>query len=82
MALTIGKISRFRAWRLDRGYSLDEIADVTGISKSMLSRFERGERALAPSTRIRVARRLEVPVRELFDVEPLGDLPAPDDDAP
>jgi hypothetical protein len=35
----------------------------------MLSRAERGERRLAPLTRVKVARRLGVPVRDLFEVE-------------
>lgn len=35
----------------------------------MLSRVERGERQLAPLTKIQVARRLGVPVAEIFPVE-------------
>jgi transcriptional regulator with XRE-family HTH domain len=62
-------ISRLRRWRKANDLSLDELADLTGISKPMLSRAERGERRLAPLTRVKVARRLGVPVRDLFEVE-------------
>ncbi len=61
--------NRLRCWRIDTGLSLDELADLTGMSKSMLSRVERGERELAPLTKVRVARRLGVPVRDLFEIE-------------
>jgi len=61
--------TRLRHWRETTGLTLDEVADLTGVSKPMLSRAERGERRLAPLTRVKVARRLGVPVRELFEVE-------------
>lgn len=63
--------NKMRRWRVDTGLSLDEMADLTGMSKSMLSRVERGERELAPLTKAKVARRLGVPIRDLFDVEEL-----------
>jgi transcriptional regulator with XRE-family HTH domain len=58
-----------RVWRLDHDLSLEEMAGLTGLSKSMLSRAERGERCLAPLTKVKVARRLGVPLRDLFEVE-------------
>ena len=64
--------SRLRQWRVDAGLSLDEAADLTGMSKSMLSRVERGERELAPMSKVRVARRLGVRVSDLFEVEEIG----------
>ncbi|MEU8275718.1 helix-turn-helix domain-containing protein [Microbispora bryophytorum] len=60
--------TRFRAWRLAKELSLDEVADLTGLSKAMLSRAERGQRELAPMTKVKVARRLGVAVRDLFEV--------------
>jgi transcriptional regulator with XRE-family HTH domain len=48
------------------------MADLTGLSKSMLSRVERGERELAPMTKVRVARRLGVRVSDLFTVEEIS----------
>ncbi|WP_158840937.1 helix-turn-helix domain-containing protein [Saccharothrix deserti] len=63
--------NRLRRWRTDNGISLDELADLVGLSKSMLSRVERGERGLSAVAKVKVARRLDVPVRELFEVEPI-----------
>lgn len=63
--------NRLRLWRVDAGLSLDDVADLTGMSKSMVSRVERGERELAPMTKVKVARRLGVRVSDLFEVEEL-----------
>lgn len=61
--------SRLRAWRHEQGLSLPEVAALTGVTVSMLSRVERGERRLAPLTRVQVARRLGVALDVLFDVD-------------
>lgn len=65
--------SRFRLWRTEQGLSLDEAADLSGVSKSMLSRVERGERDLAPLTKVKVARRLGARISDLFDVEQIDE---------
>lgn len=65
--------NRLRIWRIDNGLTIDEVSDLTGLCKSMISRVERGERDLAPLTRVKVARRLGVAVSELFDVELLAE---------
>lgn len=65
-----------RAWRVDQGLTLDEVADLTGLSASVLSRCERGLRDLRPSTKVRVARRLGCRVRDLFQVDELADVEA------
>ncbi len=62
-------VNRLRHWRLQLGYSLEEVSDLSGLSIAMLSRVERGERRLSPKARVTIARRLGVPIRELFDVE-------------
>ncbi|WP_219467766.1 helix-turn-helix domain-containing protein [Nonomuraea rhizosphaerae] len=62
-------MSPFRAWRLENGLSLEEVADLSGISAAMISRVERGERQMAPLTKVQVARRLGVRVRDLFTVD-------------
>lgn len=64
--------NRLRQWRVNTGLSLDEMAGLTGMSKSMLSRVERGERVLAPMTKVQVARRLGVRVPDLFEVEEIS----------
>lgn len=61
--------NRLRQWRVDTGLTLQEVADLTGVSVSMLSRVERGQKHLSPQTKVRVARRLGVRVADLFDVE-------------
>lgn len=63
--------NRLRQWRADNDVSLDEAADLTGMSKSMLSRVERGQRGLSAAAKVKIARRLDVPVRDLFEVEPI-----------
>jgi transcriptional regulator with XRE-family HTH domain len=60
-------MTRLRRWRTDRGLSLAEVADLTGYSEAMISRAERGERVFSPMARVRVARRLGVPIAELFE---------------
>lgn len=62
-------MSPLRKWRTGQGLTLGEVADLTGFSISMLSRVERGERGLSPRAKVLIARRLEVPIRELFEPE-------------
>lgn len=63
--------NRLREWRASLGLSLVEVSGLSGLSVAYLSRVERGERELAPLTKVKLARRLGVSVRELFDVAPL-----------
>lgn len=65
--------NRLRLWRAHAGLTLEEVSDLTGLSPAMLSRVETGQRQLAPMTRVRVARCLGVPIRDLFDVEDVAD---------
>lgn len=62
-------ISRLRAWRTERGLTLQEVADLTGLSESMVSRAERAERRFNPMTKVLIARRLGVDVADIFEVE-------------
>lgn len=63
--------SRLRSWREAAELSLAEVSDLTGMSVSMLSRVERGERGLTPLGKVALARRLGVRIRDLFDVAPM-----------
>lgn len=63
--------TRLRQWRIANELTLEELSDLTGASVSMLSLTERGLRRMRPSTKVTVARRLGVPVRDLFEVEDL-----------
>lgn len=65
--------TRLGQWRAENGLSLREVADLTGVSVAMLNRAERGERHLAPLTKVKIARRLGSPVRDLFDVEEVAE---------
>jgi transcriptional regulator with XRE-family HTH domain len=67
------KTSKLRVWRLRQGLSLEDVADLTGYSIPMLSRAERGERAFSALGKVRVARSLDVRVRDLFDIDPVED---------
>ncbi|MEY2451480.1 MAG: Helix-turn-helix domain [Acidimicrobiaceae bacterium] len=66
-------LSRLSEWRELNGFTLAEISDLTGLSTSMISLVERGKRRLAPATKVTVARRLGVPIRDLFDVEEINE---------
>jgi transcriptional regulator with XRE-family HTH domain len=66
--------NRLRQWRLEKGFLLEDVAGLTGVSIAMLSRVERGERQLKPETKVRIARRLGVRVADLFDVEELAEV--------
>jgi transcriptional regulator with XRE-family HTH domain len=61
--------SQLATWRQREGLTLAEVAGLVGLSVAMLSLVERGERQLAPLTKVKVARRLGVTVRELFEPE-------------
>lgn len=63
--------SKLRRWREGSGLSLRDVADLTGLSVPYISRIERGQRSLAPMTRATFARRLGVPIGDLFEVDPL-----------
>ncbi len=71
-------VSRLQAWRLEHGLTLRELSDIGGPSVPYLSRLERGERQMAPLTKVQFARRLGVPVSELFEVDPLTDDATPE----
>jgi DNA-binding XRE family transcriptional regulator len=63
--------TRLWQWRVENDLTLQEEADLTGMSISYLSRLERGLRQASPKTKVLLARRLGVGVRDLFDVEPV-----------
>ena len=58
-----------RTWRLDAGFTLQDVSDLTGYSTAMLSRAERGQRKFMPATKALIARRLGVRIGDLFEVE-------------
>ena len=56
-------------WREAHGVSVRELAALTGVSISQISRYERGLRKPPALTRLQIARRLGVKVDEIFSVE-------------
>lgn len=62
--------SKLSQWRRSQGWrTLAEVADLTGLSESLLSRLERRERDVLPSTKVQMARRLRARVADLFEAE-------------
>ncbi|MFC5748913.1 helix-turn-helix domain-containing protein [Actinomadura rugatobispora] len=64
--------SLLRTWRRRHALSLEDVSGLSGLSVATISRVERGQRNLAPLTKVKVARRLGVNVRDLFEVEELS----------
>ncbi len=64
--MEVPRPNRLREWRERLSWKLDEGAGLLGISPSMLSRLERGERGIRPRDRVRFARLLGARVAELF----------------
>ena len=59
--------NRLKAIRLDRKLTQEEFAEVVGISVDFLSLIERGINSPSFEVLERMATRLDVQVRELFD---------------
>ena len=64
-------ITKLLSWRISRGWTQDEVADLAGLSKAYISRLERGERCATPATKVEMARRLGAPISELFEIDSL-----------
>jgi transcriptional regulator with XRE-family HTH domain len=58
--------ARIQAWRRDRGLTLQELAEATAVSASMLSSVERGRKAPTIVVLARIADGLGVPLNELI----------------
>ncbi len=65
-------MSKLRWWRIAKGLTLEDVSGLSGISVTMLSRVERGQRTLAPLDRVRLARCLGARVGDLFEVDESG----------
>jgi transcriptional regulator with XRE-family HTH domain len=64
---------RLRAARLERGATLAELAESTGISVSTLSRLESGQRKPTLELLLPLARAHQMPLDELVDAPETGD---------
>ncbi len=57
---------RVRDLRTSRGYALDKLADLSGVSRSMISLIERGKSSPTASVLSKLADALGVPLASLF----------------
>src|SRR3954447_9616436 len=64
---------RLRAARLERGATLAELAETTGISVSTLSRLESGQRKATLELLLPLAQAYRVPLDELVGAPQTGD---------
>ena len=55
-----------RAYRMERGLSQEDFAEVVGVHRTYMGGLERGERNLTLQSLERIAEELGVPVRELL----------------
>lgn len=62
--VALGK--RMRALRTERGLSLEQVADVLGITYQQVQKYETGANRTAPSKLARLARLFKVPVGTFF----------------
>lgn len=65
--------ARLKAARRDQGLSLDAVAKLSGVSRSMVSQIERGESSPTIATLWNLTRALQVDFAGLLDGEPTGD---------
>lgn len=59
-----------RRWRAQNGVTLVEVAGLSGIHASVISRIERGEIRPRPITKIRISRALGCPIGDIFPPDP------------
>ncbi len=69
----VGVGPRLRGLRSERGSTLAEVAEATGISTSTLSRLESGQRKPTLELLLPLARQYQVALDDLVGVPPVGD---------
>jgi transcriptional regulator with XRE-family HTH domain len=73
---------RVRVERAARGWSQLQLADLAGVSQSVISRLERGEPGLRDGRRVRIAKALGLSAAELFPYREEEDDEVADADPP
>src|SRR5579871_3566237 len=61
--------ARLRELRLQRGWTLQELAGRSGLSKTFLSRLESGDRQASIAAVLTLSRILDVSIASLFEAE-------------
>ena len=62
---------RLRAIRKDKGWSQEELAEILGTSKQVISRYENGQRAPKVTVAAEFAKRLGIPLTALSGEAPV-----------
>ncbi|WP_300611042.1 helix-turn-helix transcriptional regulator [Trebonia sp.] len=60
--------NRLAEWCAAQGWTLTDVAGLTGYSLSYMSLVARGKRELGPAAKVRIAKRLGARVSDLFPV--------------
>lgn len=60
-------VTRLREWRLAAGLTLEDVHGLSGVSIPHLSLVERGKTNMSATTKVRLARSLDVRVADLFE---------------
>ncbi len=63
---------KLKHWRQDRGLSLRDLEDLSGVSYGMIGQLERGVTNPSYETASRLAKALRIPVQYLWDLAPLS----------
>ncbi len=61
--------SKLAEYRKDKGYSQDDLAKLTGLTKTTIQNWENGRNLGAVMRVLKVCRELDVDVRDLFAIE-------------
>lgn len=65
--------SQLKRWRLAHDLTQQDLGDLLGRTQSWVSRVERGHLPIAALDKAAIARRLGVPVRDLFPIAELAE---------
>ncbi len=65
---TIG--NNLKKWRHEKGYTLDQVSGLTGVSKSMIGQIERGDSTPTVTTLWKISNGLKISFSSLMNQEP------------
>jgi transcriptional regulator with XRE-family HTH domain len=68
----VAEPSKLLRWRLDRGWTVRETADLVGLEETTYGRLEKGIRGLKPEVKVKIARALGARLRDIFEPEPVA----------
>jgi len=75
--------TKLRVLRAERGLTVRQVAELSGVAKETISQIERGERHPYDRTLAKLARAYDVPIQDLLEEEATsGKAPAPSSGLP